>query len=286
MFKLIKANGLTKEELQAIKELEEECNSYEELNMKLNWDMLESRAKNQVNDFLYYEDDKLIGFLGMYGFGSNPKEIEATGMVHPSYRRKGIFKELMFEGKEHCKKGNTERILLITERRVDSGIGFVEAIGSKYSFSEYRMRLNESKIPSFESRGVSLKKADIKHKKELLELDREFFGLPEIEEEEGTREDNEHRTTYIAELEGKVIGKIGVTMDGEDGYIFGFGIKHEYRRKGYGRIVLSLILEKLLKNNVNSIILEVASENDKALGLYKSCGFKESTIYDYYKLDV
>lgn len=286
MFKLIKANGLTENELQAIKELEEECNSYEKLNMKLNWDMLESRSKNQINDFLYYEDDRLIGFLGMYGFGSNPKEIEVTGMVHPHNRRKGIFKELVSEAKEHCKKGNAERFLLITERKIDSGIGFVEAIGSKYSFSEYRMKFNELSIPSFESRAISLRKAEIKDKKELSELDRKFFELPEVDEEEGTTEDNEYRTTYIAEIEGKVIGKIGITMDGEDGYIFGFGIKSEYRRKGYGRIVLSLILEKLLKDNINSIILEVASENDKALGLYKSCGFKESTVYDYYKLDV
>ncbi|WP_238883600.1 GNAT family N-acetyltransferase [Clostridium sp. YIM B02551] len=286
MFKLIKANGLTKEELQAIKELEEDCNSYEKLNMKLNWDMLESRAKNQVNDLLYYEDDKLIGFLGMYGFGSNPKEIEITGMVHPHYRRKGVFKELVSEAKEHCKKNKAERILLITERRIDSGIGFGKAIGSKYSFSEYRMKFNESKIPSFESRGIFLEKADIKDKKELSKLDREFFGLPEVNDEEGSSDENEYRTTYIAEMEGKVIGKIGITMDGEDGYIFGFGIKQEHRRKGYGRIVLSLVIEKLLKDNINSIILEVASENDKALGLYKSCGFKESTIYDYYKLDV
>ncbi|MBL4931384.1 GNAT family N-acetyltransferase [Clostridium paridis] len=281
MFKLIKAKGLTKEELQAIKELEIECSSSEKLNMKLNWDMLENRPKDQINDFLYYDNDKLIGFLGMYGFSLNPKEMEVTGMVHPQYRRKGIFKELMLEAKKQCKKGTAKRFLLITERRSNSGIGFAQAIGSKYSYSEYRMKFNEANIPNVESKGVSLRKASIKDKKEIAELDREFLNLPE-----DNNDDNELRTTYMAELEGNTIGKIGTTMDGVDGYIFGVGIKREYRRQGYGRIVLSLTLEKLLKDNINSIILEVASENDNALGLYKSCGFKENTVYDYYELDV
>lgn len=40
------------------------------------------------------------------------------------------------------------------------------------------------------------------------------------------------------------------------------------------------------ENNVfyEAILLEVAIENEKALLLYKSCGFKEITVYDYYEI--
>ena len=32
----------------------------------------------------------------------------------------------------------------------------------------------------------------------------------------------------------------------------------------------------------SNLMLEVATENRNALGLYQSCGFKETTVYDYF----
>jgi ribosomal protein S18 acetylase RimI-like enzyme len=43
-------------------------------------------------------------------------------------------------------------------------------------------------------------------------------------------------------------------------------------------------MQILLEEHAERIFLEVASENDRALALYKSCGFKEVTVYDYYAL--
>jgi len=34
------------------------------------------------------------------------------------------------------------------------------------------------------------------------------------------------------------------------------------------------------------IMLEVDTQNTNALGLYRSCGFKETTTYGYYHLDI
>lgn len=102
--------------------------------------------------------------------------------------------------------------------------------------------------------------------------------------EEGIATENTCRTEYVAEQDGKFIGKIGVSMEGEDGYIFGFVITPEYRGHGYGRETLSLILTKLLSEQIHTVLLEVAVKNENALSLYKSCGFKIDTIYDYYAI--
>ena len=282
MGNLLSARGLSVNEQQDIKELEEACCRHEKLNMKLNWDTLEERPDDENNDFLYYEGNKLVGFLGLYGFGSKPKEIEITGMVHPDYRRKGIFKELFTAARQECIAREAGRILSITERHSAAGTNFVKATGSHYSFSEYRMKFNEPTVPDFTKHGIILKKADYKDYLELIHLDALCFGSPDCEM--GNRRSEEvYKSVYAAELKGEFIGEIGALMEGEDGYIFGFGVKPVYRGKGYGREILSLMLQKLLSDQINTILLEVEVKNENALSLYKSCGFKELTVYDYYE---
>lgn len=279
---LILARDLQDSELQSIHELEKECCRYEKLNMKLNWDMLEKRSFDENNDFLYYEENKLIGFLGLYDIHQNSKEIEITGMVHPDYRRTGIFKELFDTARQECIDRGAERILLITERSSDTGTGFAKSTGAQYSFSEYRMKFEEETVLAFTKAGVTLRKVEHVDYAELIHLDAICFDLSEENVDTGYSTDA-YNSTYVAELKGEIIGKIGFLMDGDDGYIFGLGIKPEYRGRGYGREVLSLMLLKLLSRQIKTVLLEVAVKNERALSLYKSCGFKEITVYDYYE---
>lgn len=63
-----------------------------ELEYKLNLAREKSGNINSINEFMYYEDKELVGYLGICEFGGDA--IEANGMVHPDYRRGGIFKKL------------------------------------------------------------------------------------------------------------------------------------------------------------------------------------------------
>jgi len=285
MGKLLLAQGLSDNELQDIGELEKACCQHEKLNMKLNWDMLEKRHSDEINDLLYYYDKKLIGFLGLYEISKETKEIEITGMIHPDYRRRGVFKELFCAAKQECIKRRAKRILLIMEQASGAGIGFAKSTGAQYSFSEYRMKFDEAAVTDFPEAGIILRKAEYIDYPDLIRLNSRCFDLPE-EETEISHFNDSYNSTYVAELEGKIIGKIGAHMEGKDGYIFGFAIKPECRRRGYGREVLSLTLSKLLSEQVKTVLLEVAVKNEKALLLYKSCGFKEITVYDYYEIEL
>ncbi len=285
MERMILAKGLNEKQLQDIKNLEGACLSYEKLSMKLNWDMLNTRSDLENNDFLYYENDQLIGFLGLYGFGPQPEEIELTGMVHPEQRQKGIFKCLFAEAKKECFSREAGRILIISEKSCPSGTGFTKSTGAQYVFSEYRMKFNESAVPRFTSHGIKVRQAEANDYANIKKLDALCFGKSdESPAEETAPAESSYRTQYISELDGKFIGKIGVAMEGNDGYIFGFAINPEYRGRGFGRETLSLALLKLQTSNIRTVLLEVAVQNENALSLYKSCGFKEDTIYDYYEL--
>jgi ribosomal protein S18 acetylase RimI-like enzyme len=103
--------------------------------------------------------------------------------------------------------------------------------------------------------------------------------LPEEEEKRGM-------TIYIAKKEDSVIGKVNLQMsEGGTGGIYGLGVLPEHRGKGYGRAVLVQAVEKLKEAKAIEIMLQVAAQNATALNLYKSCGFQETSVMDYYKLE-
>ena len=45
------------------------------------------------------------------------------------------------------------------------------------------------------------------------------------------------------------------------------------RRKGYGRDLIQASLERLSAQNVKTLFLDVAEDNNGAIALYRSCGF-------------
>jgi ribosomal protein S18 acetylase RimI-like enzyme len=279
---LLACKGLSIQQLQEVRGLEAACRRPGSLNLKLNWDMLDKRSENEINDFLCYADQKLIGFLGLYVLGA---QIEITGMVHPDYRRSGIFRKMFHAARQECLKKGFGRILIVTEHASKAGIAFARQAGSRYAFSEYRMQFAEKMVPDFPSRGIALHRATPEDIAELVRLDAEGFGLPETGGNCESLPENRYDSTYVAKLDGKILGKIAAHRDGANNYIFGFVIKPEMRRHGYGREVLVRMLRKLLAEGKDSVILEVAVANERALSLYQSCGFKEVTVYDYYELN-
>src|ERR1019366_6553550 len=143
---MYRAQGLTQTELAAIEQLAQVCNAHDGLDLKINREVLRTRPADQINDFLYYEHDTLVGFLGLYSF--NPQEGEISGMVHPQYRRKGIFTALFHAALEECRHRHIVRLLLIVEHISTSGQEFVKTLASTYDHSEYKMVLEEPRLLS------------------------------------------------------------------------------------------------------------------------------------------
>ena len=54
--------------------------------------------------------------------------------------------------------------------------------------------------------------------------------------------------------------------------------------KGYGREILVQSIIELKQRNAEEIMLQVATEIEKALNLYQSCGFQETSVMEYFNL--
>lgn len=91
--------------------------------------------------------------------------------------------------------------------------------------------------------------------------------------------DDEEKTEFVIEVDGVVIGGIGLhSRRRRDGTSqFGIGINDpEYVGKGYGRDAINVLLRwAFLMQNYRRIWLDVWATNERAIRAYRACGFVE-----------
>ena len=288
---------LNEKDYESIKSLESICYEEQVTYLKLELDFKMNQKKNSIKnkvmtEFLYYENETLVGYLGLCNFGRDIVEI--SGMVHPKFRRKGIFRKLYLLAKEEWQKICPSEVLVLCDHMSLSGLAFINSLGAEYASSEYKMCLNKKVLEFTLTHGIKLRVATSEDVAELYRQDSIYFELlePEVDDkevEDGVKETyiqiEDSSSNYLAELMGKIIGKIRIDKIDNEGSIYGFGVLPDFRGKGYGRAILSSALDILNKKDVDNIFLEVATENKNALGLYESCGFEAVSVMDYYVVD-
>ncbi|WP_245719817.1 GNAT family N-acetyltransferase [Paenibacillus tianmuensis] len=285
--------GLSEQALRDIRALADLCNTEDGITLKLNWDMLSARPAGVTNDFLMYEGEELIGFLGIYSFGST--EAEISGMVHPHHRRKGVFTRLADAATEECRRRGIPKLIFICQERSASGKAFLHAWGAVYSFSEHwmEMRVPDGQPPQVpdtrQAEALELRLATADDIELLTELNRQGFDMTYEDARvfvETTVADEKEKT-YVAELGGKPIGKLTVRVDEGVAFIFQFCVLTEYRGRGCGREILARTMERVYREDGTvRFELEVAADNPRALGLYESCGFRALNANDYYTMEL
>lgn len=223
---------LTVKELYAIKELQKVCEQAGGFQLKLNFSMLENRDENSTEDLFHYEKGKLVGFLGSYRFED---QVELCGMVHPDYRRRGIFSQLLEMGLEEAKKNNIKTILLNAPTGSQSAKEFLKGIPCALSFAEYQMKWHETDLT--EDSAVSIRPSFSNEDWEAeIQLDVLCFGL----DEKGVREfsqkarKNSNDQNLIIEADGKTAGKMRVSELNGEAWIYGFAVFPELQGKGIG----------------------------------------------------
>lgn len=283
---VVARQGLSASDLDQIRRLADLCDAHDRIALKLNWDDLQIRPADETNDFLYYEQGALIGFLGLYTFGALRGEI--SGMVHPDHRRRGVASALLRAVQDECTRRGIQQRLLICDRASRSGAAFATAIGASLAFSEHKMQLDpRAERPEYAG-AVRLRQAQRADVDALAHILAISFG-GHVADEEGRRRiaqelESGARQFYLGEVDGAPIGALNLSGDGEDIGIYGFGVLPEQRGRGYGRQMLNQAIDQALTQHPRYVTLEVETLNNNALALYQSCGFIEVATYDYYGL--
>jgi ribosomal protein S18 acetylase RimI-like enzyme len=273
---------LTSTQLQDIKDLQDVCEDLEEINLKLNWEMLKKR-KNDQDDFLLYKEGRLVGFLGIYGFGDS---YEICGMIHPHFRRQHLFQELFQKALHSLKSRPVNTLLLNIPGSSTSGKGFISHTDAVYDFTEYEMKWNKKELV-IDSDSVEIKTADEQDIETIIDLDETCFGIVRSDAESYTKrlfEESREGNLMIIHDE-KVVGKIRVQRADNKSFIYGFAVFPSFQGKGIGRKALSQVVMQESKWT-DDIYLDVAAANSKALNLYESSGFQTFYSQEYYQYPI
>jgi ribosomal protein S18 acetylase RimI-like enzyme len=270
------ARGLTPTALDAVSELEQRVVAADGGRLKLEWRALRGRSGRAVEDFLWWQDDRLVGFLGLYR--NAPPEVELAGMVDPLHRREGIATALLDAALPVCRERALHPALLIVPRSSVGGRELALRRDAELDHSEHALVLTEEPASREPDRRISLRDAVTDDGPVLERVLRAGFGdAPQLR-----GDDLQHWT--VIERDGETVGVIRVTRDGATGSVHGFAIEPDWQGQGIGRDVLGRVCRELLEQGAERVALEVAVDNDHALGLYTSLGFAPVTTEDYYSL--
>ena len=282
---LVKRQVLTEAEVTEIGRLIAICDDYEGLHMRLGLDRLRSRAGDEAHDFLYYEDDRLAGYLAVDGWGGEEREL--TGMVHPDYRRRGIFRMLVTAAKEECQRLGVQKLILVCEQCSESGQAFMRAIGAQREYSEHEMVLGIFKERRIFHEGLRMRQAngsDLDTIAAILAAD--SGNVEAVKQWVGKLFEEPSSRFYLATLHEKPVGCLRLDDMGDQVGIYAFEIRMGYRGLGYGRQMLEEAVRTVRAESQKRVMLDVETDNTNAIGLYLSCGFEVKTTYDYYGVEV
>ncbi len=283
---------LTPRELAELEQLAALCSAREHLLIPLDYNLLGQLNLPTDDLFLYYRADQLAGCLLLDRYHSNLKEV--TGMVHPDFRRQGIFRKLLAMAKRECLSRGITRLLFVCEATSTSGRAFLQDVGAGREFAEHRMLLQAFRPRFQRDDRLVFREALRDDRDELAVVLAADFGDDKeraLQHILRTFERPDQRF-YLASYSGadldraEPVGTLRVEEQPREMGIYGFFVRPEYRGRGHGRQILEEAIVAIRASSQKPIVLYVDTNNLTALNLYQSLGFVVERTYEYYGLDL
>jgi ribosomal protein S18 acetylase RimI-like enzyme len=276
---LTQASGLSERDLIAIAELERRVVTHDGGRLKLEWETLRGRSGARADDLLWWEGEHLLGFLGLYQFGS--ASIELVGMVDPAARRSGIGTALVNEALRLVPGRGGDQVLLLAPRSTTTGRDFAVSRGATLEHSEHVMELRDAP-PEVPMNGqLHVRDATSEDTSDINRILCGTFGS--IGQDIVTSQSPSERL-LVVERGGSTVGTVRLSTHGRVTGIYGLAVEPRSQGQGIGRHVLAFVCNDVRSQGSDRVTLEVATTNDRALGLYTSVGFALRGTDDYFLL--
>lgn len=278
------ASGLTAAHLEAIAGLERRVVAHDGGRLKLEWGVLRQRPPGVANDLLAWDGETLVGFCGIYAFGSEP---ELSGAVDPAHRREGTGATLLARARSLLASRGCSTLLLVTPRATDAGRRFAQGLGAVLAHSEHHMELDGPPPGPPAARpftdGLVVRPATDADRAAVSDILSSAFDEAgaDVAASLGHGDD-----ALVVEKDGAVVGALRLNMERRTAGIYGFAVRSDLRGRGIGRAALYGACLEARRRGASKVTLEVEVDNDHALGLYTSVGFARRTTEDYFRLSI
>ncbi|MBN2657332.1 MAG: GNAT family N-acetyltransferase [Spirochaetales bacterium] len=241
------------------------------------------RKPGDLNYFILYGDGKPLSAL--YLFVPTSAEAEVYGFTVPDQRRRGYMTSLLGEVVPELRRRSIPSLLFVCDGKSEDGAAFIKRRKTAYDFSEFSMIL-ETPVGAENNRDIDIRPVTEEDRQELIRINGEAFNEERrtVEETVNLFYTSEKRDFYAVIHDGKVVGMIGRYLEENRDYIHGFAMDASVRGRGWGQQALWQLIDVCRRSDPSkTVVLEVESENERALNLYKRCGFRLVSRFDYYR---
>ena len=111
---------------------------------------------------------------------------------------------------------------------------------------------------------------------QVAEKSHQIAGKSDQSEDRAT--EDRAKKHLVAFLIGTIESEIPIYRLKEFGFIHDLWVEESYRHEGIGRQMVMLAIERFNELGVKQIRLDTAAANEPARALFKSCGFRISTM--------
>jgi ribosomal protein S18 acetylase RimI-like enzyme len=280
-YKIIAFTYDSKEEIDEILLLEQKCKQHDQINLSAGIEHL--AKKNGDHALLCYFNKELVGLLSWYT--SDGIVANINGMVHPEYRRKGVFSNLLQQAKVDMNQQGIKTLNYRFLKDSKSGFSFVKSLNVEFERSEYSMTFSNLQVKKYPCcLDLHLKPMQPQDFEFIVKCSSQAFGdLETWTREYFSRTNEPSRKAYIAMIKNVSVGLIRINYTAKDtAVIHDFCILPSYQGKGIGQEVLTKTVSLLLEEQYKHIRLGVVTKNDRALNLYRKAGFEVISEFQYY----
>ncbi|MGL4109829.1 GNAT family N-acetyltransferase [Clostridium sp. LP20] len=226
----------------------------------------------------YFEDGRVLGKVSVV--------LEVAEVMHVAYihnidilegidNKEKVLKELIERGSLISKEYSATKILLGI--RNNDVLKVAEAIELYSEYSSFIMILEERKS---KAEILDIVPISAENLNEYVDnYNSSFMDMPhgtyiDLKEAKGYLEKVDgNNGFFLVKADGITIGFMNVSIENNEGF-FDIGLRKEYRKQGYGKMLLETAIDFLKKKDTEKICLIVIEKNSVAYEMYKKRGFK------------
>jgi len=235
-------------------------------------------------NFLYYDQQKLNGFLSVFFFYEDAVEIAL--LVSPSARRKGIATQLLHRALPLVKEHNYSRLLFSSPSHLNDK--WLSALGFTYQNSEYYMERHDFKPLIDYKQPLHFRPATTEDIPVLCEMDEACFSKNQTELVPRFQHIlNDRNYQILLAFDNKhPVGKAHLRWEKNSATLSDIAIVPARQGKGLGTALITHCINYALSEGKPNLSLDVETHNQKALNLYTRLGFLTQNACDYWSIEI
>lgn len=280
---IVHTHQLNTQLLKAVETLAKKCKTADGNRIGIYEHLLCQNRPQSIN-LLAYDAQKLIGFLSVFFFYEHASEIVL--MVAPKYRQKGIATQLLQKAQPTLDPYALQQLIFPAPHQLNAE--WFRAHHYRYRNTEYEMQaILDNPLPKHNS-PLTLRRATAADIPILSAIDQACF---KIQHADMTKRFNSllsqtNYVLYIAYKDGIPVGKVHMYLTPPKARLSDIAIIPRLQGQGLGHELLQHCLHNLQEQKYTHILLNVETDNQRALNLYTRVGFSLLNAQDYWERDI